>query len=98
MLPLQTIDISEYLYEEFCEKYTFYFYERALGGSNFDKNYSEMWADFLEIKNMAPRSIVKFSYITKLNTKVTFRHGDLNYDYTWEFDLKQQKNGKTNNI
>jgi hypothetical protein len=66
---LQTEDISTYEFEEFCEKWAFYFYERSVGGTN-KYDYDELWVDFNRIE---PRPYITYRYTTSLGTKVVFK-------------------------
>lgn len=69
MLPvLQLYHISQYEFEEFCDKWVFQFYEKAVSGK-FIGDYEAMWKDFEKIE---PNNNILYSYTTKLETKVTF--------------------------
>lgn len=89
MLPvLQTQDISQYEFEEFCEKWVFHFYEKTKGGNAFsDDQYDEFWEDFEKIN---PSIWVTYTYITSLKTKVTFfpSSGD-KYETFFTFNTRQ---------
>ena len=80
MQILQTLDISQYEFEEFCEKWAFNFYERTQIKENSalrdawtlgfnEKEYDKMWDEFIEIN---PSREIKYNYITKLNTNISF--------------------------
>lgn len=88
---LTQYDISEYLFEEFCEKWVFVLYERAITGE-FHGDYDLFWEEF---ENINPDCNIIYDYITSLETRVIFSNNDKNNEY---FSFKvYQKNQKNNN-
>lgn len=86
---LQQYDISQYEFEEFCDKWTFTLFEKAKL-KKFNGDYDQFWGDFLEIK--PDISIRKYKYITKLGTQVIFKPSSKDYDEEfWTFELYQTK-------
>lgn len=96
---LQIEDVSQYEFEEFCEKWCFYFYERAfLRGRRIglkeigEDQYLKMWAEFSYIQ---PNIFLKYEFETSLGTRIIF-HPSSNdiYEIFYTFEIKQM----TNNI
>lgn len=82
--PLQTLDLSQYLFEEFCHKWAFYLYEKAIS-KKFNGDYDLFWNEFNQIK---PNIFITYRCTTILGTHVTFYNDDKNGGW-FTFKVKQ---------
>ncbi len=84
MQILQKLDISQYEFEEFCEKWAFVLHERTISGK-FNGDYDEFWKDFLSIN---PDNWMKYRYVTSLGDKVIFEPSSQNkFEEFWQFKV-----------
>ncbi len=87
MIPFPQFDISQYEFEEFCDKWMFEFYEKTNGGEFGNEKYDEMWDDFYKIHTF---KCFKYEYITPLKTWIKFTPSkDTWADMFWDFNTKQ---------
>lgn len=83
LAPLQLHDISQYCFEEFCEKWAFELYERAVS-DKFNDDGEEFWKDFHDIE--PDIYLDSYMYITSLGTKVVFTpSSDSRYEIFWTY-------------
>ena len=89
MIPFPQFDISQYEFEEFCDKWMFYFYEKSNGGEFDSEKYSQMWHDANKI---GFNINFKYEYITSLKTWIKFKpSSDTPLGVFWDFKIKQLK-------
>jgi len=87
ILPLQQYDISQYLFEEMCEEYCFWFYEYNKTRHDVDDNYEKIWNLFYSFN---PNRLLKYEYITSLGTSIKIENdGEPYYDeFGWKIKIK----------
>ena len=90
MIPiLQTLDISQYEFEEFCDKWAFTLFEKAKH-NKFNGDYDQFWEDFESIN---PNIYLnKYEYTTKLGTNVRFYPSSMDRrEEFWEYKVNQRE-------
>lgn len=73
-----TVDISQYEFEEFCDEFAFFFYERANGGSG--DLYEYVWDEFCNrITDWDMKQPWIYRHKTNLGTLIHFKWEDGGY-------------------
>jgi hypothetical protein len=92
MLPtLQTLHISQYEFEEFCERWAFVLHEKLIS-TKFNGDYDQFWKEFYDIN---PNIWVKYVYTTSLGTKVRFQpSSNSKWETFWEYVVFKKEKRK----
>lgn len=80
MIPLQLYDITQYEFEEICEKHKFYFFEKQRGSGGDLEEYCNIWKEIDKI-DLSPN--IKYKYKTSLGNIVELQNDN---DREWPED------------